>query len=81
MSGRLFLGEIVAHGSGYALHKPGEPVMVISGLAPAAFTFRQAFGRPQPHDIGKRVYRVASNVWQMENDEQRAARLAREKSA
>lgn len=38
---------------------------------------RQSFGPFQERDIGKRVYRVAHWVLQMENDEQLEARRAR----
>jgi hypothetical protein len=38
---------------------------------------RQAFGRFQPCDIGKRVYLV-NGVFQIENDQQLAARLGTE---
>lgn len=34
-------------------------------------------GRIMPGDVGKRVYRVADDMVQVENDEQRAARLGR----
>jgi hypothetical protein len=57
----------------------------LQGMSAIASKFRDAFGRAQPHDIGKRVYQIGngigSTILQMENDEQRAARLARENEA
>lgn len=38
--------------------------------------FREAFGDPQAHDVGKRVFRHSAGHLCMENDEQRDARLA-----
>lgn len=40
---------------------------------------RDFIGRIMPHDVGKRVYLV-SGILSVENDEQRAARLARSDS-
>lgn len=53
----------------------GKPFLRCLGNTWAVSGF---MGRILPGDVGKRVYRVLpQNILQVENDEQRAARLAR----
>lgn len=71
---RTLLGEIVYHQGRLALQTSPRIWYPLDGSSGVAHDFREAFGRAQRCDLGKLVYRVRG-VMQMENDEQRAARL------
>lgn len=71
---RQLIGAIVEHENCLCIRTLGAwfPLGGNSGLAS---DFVEAFGPAQRGDIGKQVFRV-NGVMQMENDEQRATRLA-----
>ena len=66
MSNREYLGEITKLPGGLGL--PGASPRTRALLA-------DCMGPLQPHDVGKKVYLLDDNYVQVENDEQRDARL------
>lgn len=78
MAHRL-VGVVVEHDGYICLEAvgpgPAKAWYPLGGSSGIAHDFRDAFGEAQRGDIGKRVYCVGE-VLQMENEEQRAQRLA-----
>lgn len=73
----FLIGEIVDHEGALSIGTGARVFYPLGGSSGLAEDFRASFGDAQPGDIGKRVYRVAGGHLQMENNEQRAARIDR----
>lgn len=69
------IGTVEREGREFFLAVAGKPDLrhPLQGFGANAVAFREAFGPPQAHDVGKRLYR-RGGVLQMENDQQLAAR-------
>jgi hypothetical protein len=75
---RKLIGTVVDHEGTLSLKIENAAAWFpLGGNSGTAVDFVEAFGPAQRGDIGKRVFRV-DGVMQMENDEQRDARLAGE---
>ena len=70
------LGTIEQAGPWLALRTSPTCVYPLGGASGIADDFREAFGDPQAHDVGKRVFRHSAGHLCMENDAQRDTRLA-----
>lgn len=80
MSAPVLIGTVAEKDGMLCLQTAPNAWYPIGGASALGFSFREAFGRPQKGDIGKRVYRVgegAGSFLQMENNEQRDARIKR----
>jgi hypothetical protein len=80
MKTRPFLLGVIAEKDGMICLQTGANVWYpLGGSSGIAEKFRESFNEPQRSDIGKRLYNSAG-VLQMENEAQKAERLARESS-
>jgi hypothetical protein len=72
----MLLGTIVRKDSVYCLQMASAPNCwyPLGGSSGIAADFREAFGEPGAHDVGKQLHRV-QGVLQMENQEQMKARV------
>ena len=72
---RTLIGTVETDGKSLFIITTKEQWFALTGMGANACAFRNAFGSPQKCDVGKRVYSI-NGIWQMENAEQRDARLA-----
>lgn len=76
----LCLGEIEMHDGMICLKSLTKPVWYpLAGNSHIAARFQESFNRPQPSDIGRRLF-THQGVLQMESIEQMHTRRARELS-
>jgi hypothetical protein len=74
----ILLGEIAEKDGLICLRSATNVWFPLDGNSGVAERFRESFGEPARHDIGKRLYN-SRGVIQMENDDQRRARQEDEK--
>lgn len=77
MTARKLLGVFVEKDGMICLETGLNCWFPIGGNSGLAAEFCETFNAPQRSDLGKRLYRVGG-VLQMENDAQKAARMAEE---